>query len=245
MVVCGMLRLDDGLKCLRRAKMAASGSREIIHNAAKLVCCMEGASELASHTGLLKQDLDLTTKLMQDISGLAALEALFVAHDLPYNLYRVLVQASQLVEISAIDQGQAIQVVDVCERTRCSFDEAIAELGLGIYEANDEDVTQDQVAKPASRPRLLDGSSAMQLLFYFCAALAAVAVIHYQLLPQFHVLAMVVVSSVLLTFSASTLDGAFKRCRKEAYEQEVNSEAAVLTKDKLKTLRTSQRLSRF
>jgi hypothetical protein len=241
MVVCGMLKLEDGLQCLRAAKAAAASSAETIKNAAKKICFLESAADLARSTGVLKRDLDPVTKLMQNVSGLPALEALFVAHDLPYELYKALVQSSKLVETGCIDERQAMQVVDVCERTRCTFNEAAEQLGLRIYDEKKEDLTRYECDMKVAKPRIFDAGSILQLFFNFGACAAATALSHYLLLPQFHMLSLIVVAFVFTAFAAATVLGAVKTCRKQEYEQEVNAQAAVLTKDKLRTLRTTGR----
>jgi hypothetical protein len=241
MVVCGMLKLEDGVKCLRRAKVVASHSQEIIRNAAKMICCCESATDLARQAGVLKQGVDHKTKLMQELSGLAALETLFITYDLPPQLYKTIVQTSRLVEECTIDQGQAIQVVDVCERVRCSFDEAIAQLGWKIYDQTEQELPQYESKMKVAKPKLFDGCFIFQLLFNVGASLGAGALMHQLLLPQYHVLGVIVILFVALIFATTTICGAVSRCRKQMYERDVNAQAAILTKDKLKNLRTGCR----
>jgi len=115
MVVCDMLTIDQGLRCLRLGKATSACSYQIIKSASTMVHCLESAADLARQAGVLKEDLDPSTRRMQEVSGLAALEALFVANDLPCELYKAFVQAGSLVEKSSIDKRQAMHLIELCQ----------------------------------------------------------------------------------------------------------------------------------
>jgi hypothetical protein len=241
MIVCGMLKLREGIECIRAGKIASTGAVEIVRRASLLVPCRESLSELARKADFLKYERDVRTKQFQAVSGLDALEAQFLACDLPYELYRALVRASELLEEKAIDEAQALQALERCQRLHCTFDAALAGMGVKIYAAQEISLAEAPVIHNKFNFDMLNSGVICQIAAGMCLALVVVILLPSMVANEYRWLGQAVVLGIYWLYVATIIYEARRVHNEQIYEKEVSVEAAINTRNKLKSLRVGAR----